>query len=86
MARSVVLAMAVPIVVNCTWIGYVKSLNVSDIRSVDGGNGQFDFGKIDIVQYLHAVTGEVQDLRSETFTNLMKAFLNRTLQTFREFL
>lgn len=79
MARSVVLAMAVPIVVNCTWIGYVKSLNVSDIRSVDGGNGQFDFGKIDIVQYLHAVTGEVQDLRSETFTNLMKAFFEQNI-------
>lgn len=79
MMGFIAFAAAVPLIINCTWTGYVKSLNVSDIRSVDGGNGQFDFGKIDIRQYLQAATGKTQDLYSETFTKLMRAFFEQNI-------
>jgi len=76
---SFIAAVLIPGGIYYTWASYVKRLNVSDIRSVDGGSGQFDLGQIDFRQYLYAVTGKTQDLASETFLHLMQAFLKENV-------
>ena len=65
--------------VNLLWKHYVKMLNVSDIRSAAGGNGQFDMGKIDVGTYINVVTGKIQGLESETFYKLCRAFFFRKI-------
>jgi len=77
--RNTALSLVIPYGINTLWKQYVKGLNVSDIRSVAGGNGQFDLGKIDVATYVSAVTGKLEGIESETFYKLFRAFFFRKI-------
>ncbi|WP_139355472.1 hypothetical protein [Oribacterium sp. C9] len=83
LAKNTVLSGAIACGVNVLWKAYVKMLNVSDIRSSAGGNGQFDLGKIDVGTYINVVTGKVGGLESETFHKLLRAFFLRRISGVR---
>jgi hypothetical protein len=73
--RALCLAIA-PMLVRMSWSWYVRLQNVSDIRSVAGGNGQFDLGKIDLAQYVAAARGQAADpLLNDTFSHLSHALV-----------
>lgn len=66
----------VPAAVRALWTLYVKSVGARDIRSVAGGNGQFDLGKIDVGQYLAAMFGRATDpLLNDTFRRYLRALV-----------
>lgn len=67
------LVLLAPLLLYGSWTAQVKAVGAGGLRTVAGGNGQFDLGKISVSAYLAALRQQGDPLRSETLTHLLKA-------------